>query len=170
MMKQLMAAGALLIAAGATAMAGPERIEYPKGYQTTFSNYLNAERQNSKQLARFYANDVAVKGIGKDGELSDGSILIMEVYNAKAGPAGKPMRSKKLDRLIRGDLAAVIVKQKGKGWGRDYSGEGMEVGDWEFAGFKSDGSRLDKNFADCRSCHSALKDTKYVFSYEHLVK
>ncbi len=170
MLKRLMVAGAMLVVAGATAVAGPDRIEFPKDYQKTFSNYLNAERQNGKQLARFYANDVASNGIGKYGELPDGSILIMEVYNAKAGPDGKPMRSKKLDRLIRGDLAAVMVKQKGAGWGKDYSGEGMNVGDWEFAGFKADGKLLEKNFADCRSCHSALEDTKYVFSYEHLAK
>ncbi len=170
MKKRLATAGLILIAAGATAMAGPERIEFPKGYQESFSNYMNAERQNGKQLARFYANDVAVKGAKAGGEMPDGSIVIMEVYKAKMDKDGKPVRSKNLDRLVRGDLAAVMVKQKGAGWGKDYSGEKMNVGDWEFAGFKADGTRLDKDFATCRSCHSELKESSFLFSYEHLAK
>lgn len=168
MLKRLLTAGTVLIAAGATAMAGPDRIEFPKGYQDSFSNYMNAERQNGKQLARFYANDIAVKGAKAGGDLPDGSIVIMEVYKAKANDAGEPIRSKNLDRLIRGDLAAIMVKQKGAGWGKDYKGDKMNVGDWEFAGFKADGSRLDKDFAQCRSCHSELKDSAFMFSYEHL--
>jgi len=170
MMKRLMVTGALLVVAGAAAMAGPERIEFPKGYETNFSNYMNAERQNKKQLARFYANDIAIEGAKKGGELPDGSILIMEVYKVKTNKDGEPIRSKNLDRLIRGELAAIMVKQKGAGWGKDYKGDKMNVGDWEFAGFKADGSRLDKNFADCRSCHSELKDSNFVFSQEHLAK
>lgn len=170
MFKRLALAGAMLTLAGSTLLAGPERIEFPKGYQDSYSNYMNAERQNGKQLARFYANDVAVKGAKSGSELPDGSIVIMEVYKAKADKDGKPMRSKNLDRLIRGDLAAIMVKQKGAGWGKDYKGDKMNVGDWEFAGFKADGSRLDKDFAQCRSCHSELKDSAYLFSHEHLAK
>ncbi len=170
MMKRLMMTAVLVVSAAAAAAAGPDRISYPDGYQQAYENYLNAERQNGKQLARFYANDVAVEGAKKGGPLPVGSILVMEIYKAKADEKGEPMRSKNLDRLVRGDLAAVMVKQKGAGWGKDYSGEKMNVGDWEFAGFKADGSRLDKNFADCRSCHSELKDSNFVFSIEHLAK
>ena len=164
-----LAAGAALLAIATSASADDKRIAYPKGYQESFTNYLNTERQNGKQLARFYANDVAMKG-AESGEFPDGSIFIMEVYKAKADKDGKPVRSKNLKRLIRGDLAAVMVKQKGEGWGADYKGEGMDVGDWEFAGFKGDGSRLDKDFATCRSCHSEMKDSAFLFSYEHIVK
>ena len=170
MMTRLIAALALAMCTSTLAFAGSERIEFPKGYQKTYTNYLNTERQNGKQLARFYANDVAAKGAKDGGELPEGSIVIMEVYKAKAGSDGKPMRSKQLDRLIRGDLAAIMVKQKGAGWGKDYKGEGMDVGDWEFAGFKADGSRLDKDFAGCRSCHSKLDKSARLFSYEHLVQ
>lgn len=170
MLKTVLIASGIAFISATIVLAGQERIAYPADYQTKFDNYLNAERQNGKQLARFYANDVAVNGVKKDGEFPDGSIVIMEVYKASADKDGNPIRSKNLDRLVRGDLAAVMVKQKGAGWGKDYSGEKSDVGDWEFAGFKADGTRLDKNFADCRSCHSALKESKYMFSYEHFPK
>lgn len=170
MLKKLLMGAVLAIGTYSLAHAGDERIDFPKDYQSTFKNYLNTERQNGKQLARFYANDIAVEGAKKGGELPDGSVLIMEVYKAKADADGKPMRSKNLKRLIRGDLAAIMVKKKGPGWGKDYKGDDMDVGDWEFAGFKQDGSRLDKDFAKCRACHSNLKDTGNLFSYEHLVQ
>lgn len=168
MKKQFLVAGGLAIAAVSVAVAGPERIEYPADYKTKFENYHNGERKNGKQLASFYANDVAINGVKKDGKFPDGSVVIMEVYKAKADKDGTPVR--KGGKLIQGDLAAVMVKMKGDGWGKDYSGEKMDVGDWEFAGFKGDGSRLDKNFADCRSCHSELKNSEYMFSYENFPK
>lgn len=150
-----------------TTASEESRIQFPKDYQTTFTNYLNLDRtQNPDQVMRLYANDIALKGVQADGQFPDGSILIGEVYKAVKDKDGKVIEST-LGRRIRGQLALVAVMEKQKGWGEQFP-EGLKNGDWDFATFKPDGSVAKKDLNACRACHAPLTKLHHVFSYEHL--
>ena len=145
-------------------------VDLPENYQTTFTNYLSLDRiQNPDQVIHLFANDIAMQGPGEDGKLPYSSIIVAEVYKAKKDAEGNPIKSKLLNRLLRGEKALIGVMQREKGWG-DGHADGLKNGNWEFAAFKPDGSVADKDLDQCRACHAPLTDTNHLFSYEHLIK
>ena len=155
--------GALFVAV----QAGEERIKFPADYRTTFTNYLSLDRtQNADQIIRLFANDVALKAAKEGGEFPNGSVLVAEIYKAKLDADGEAIESA-LGRRIRDKFAAIGVMEKGEGWGAGRAKE-LDTGDWDFAVFKPDGTRAKKDLDACRKCHAPLKETKHLFSYEHL--
>lgn len=146
----------------------PAGVPFPADYAKTFTNYVSLDRTGAKdQVMRIFANDVAMKGPGADGELPYGSILVGEVYKAKKDADGKVLSA--LGRRARGDLAAIIVMQREKGFGKDYP-ESIRNGEWDYAAYKADGSATGKNLNKCLSCHAPLKDKSFIFSFNHLTK
>ena len=96
---------------------------------------------------------------------ANGSILVMEIYNAKKSANGEFDKDGQ-GNLIKDGLAKVYVMQKGEDWGM-HAPKGLKNGDWVFSAFKPNGDRLDVDYAKCRSCHMPLGDAKdYVHRYD----
>ena len=151
----------------ALAWGDSSQIKFPKDYRSTFTNYLSLDRvQNDDQVIRLFANDIAMQGPGADGKLPYGSVLVAEVYTAKKDADGNVMTSE-LGRRFRDKFALVAIMERGEGWGEDYP-DGLRNGNWDFATFKPDGSKADKDLNACRACHAPLVATNHLFSYEHL--
>jgi hypothetical protein len=151
------------------AMADEERISFPADYSAKFYNYLSLDRvQNEDQIIRLFANDVAIDAASDGRELPNGSVIVGEIYQAKKDKDGNVIQSS-LGRRIRDKLAAVAVMEKSESWGAAFP-ESLRNGDWDFAIFSPDGTRLNKDLNTCRSCHAPLKNTQHLFSLEHLVK
>ncbi len=169
------AIGALLVAgaiglSGAVSFAGDttERVGFPKGYATAFSNYLSLDRtQNDDQVIRLFANEKALAAARVGEPLPSGSVLAAEIYKAVKNDKGEVIESS-LGRRLRGPMAAVAVMEKRDGWGKDIP-EDVRNGDWDFAIFKPTGERMaGKDINECRACHVPLTDTQHLFSLEHL--
>jgi hypothetical protein len=167
----------LMVAAGAAATLGAativaaqataERIEFPADYATSFTMYLEIDRiQNPGQVMRIFANDAALLGPGPDGRLSDGAVLVGEIYRARTDAAGNVIISD-VGRQIRGEIAAVAVMEKQDGWGDAFQAN-LRNDDWDFAMFNAAGERLDRDLDACRACHAPLVDRDHVFSFQHL--
>lgn len=155
-----------VIGAAALAVAKDDQIAFPADYKS-YNNYLSLDRVgNDDQIIRLFANDKASAGVGADGKLPEGSVLVGEIYKAKVDDKGKVIESA-LGRRLRSKLAAVAVMEKRTGWGSKFPEE-FRNGDWDFAIFRPDGKRLDKDLNTCRSCHAPLKDTDHVWSFDHL--
>ena len=89
----------------------------------------------------------------------------MEIHNAKKNADGSFIRASD-GNLVKDGLAKVLVMQKGAGWGKN-APKGLENGDWIYAAFNANGDRLDVEYAECRSCHIPLGNTKdYVHRYD----
>ena len=158
----------IAIAFGGVTFAQDDRIKLPSDYRTTFTNYLSMDRlQNHDQVIRMFANDIAMKGM-KDGKFEFGSILVAEVYKAKKNKSGKVIESS-LGRRVRDKFAVIAVMEKGPGWGAKFDKE-HKNGDWDFAAFKPDGTRANKDLNACRACHAPLTEQDHVFSFEHIGK
>ena len=151
------------------AVAGDERIAFPSTYKSTFTNYLNLDRiQNEDQIIHLFANDTAIEAAQAGRELPNGSVLVGEIYAARKDENGKVQKSS-LGLRIRDKLAAVAVMQKGENWGAAMP-EDLRNGDWDFAIFSPDGTRLEKDLNACRQCHAPLTGTQHLFSLEHLAR
>jgi hypothetical protein len=172
MMVQKRIALSFIVAGGllgsSVASAGPELVAYPEGYKDTFTQYATVNRDDDrKQVVHIFANDVAL-GSAKDGApLDHGSVLTMEVYKAELDESEKPVMGDD-GYFVAGDLAAVVVMESQDGFGADYADD-LRNGTWEYALFKGDGSRIDKETTACFECHKPLHDTDYVFSFDQLV-
>jgi len=153
--------------ASAYAYAGPERIAYPAGYQTTFVNYNQIERPDRKpaQVRFMYATRAAAAAAKASEPVPYGAILIMEDREAKLDADGKPLRDAE-GRFIASDkVLNVFVQQKGQCWGEAYPPE-KRNGDWEYAWFNADGTRRENaKFDGCFSCHTARAGRDFTFTF-----
>ena len=95
----------------------PDFVKFPEGYQQAFTQYDTANRANQTQVAKFYANDIAIASYKKGEEATPGSVVIMEIYEPKKDAAGKilpfyfPDRTSSImmRRLTRFSLSVELV-------------------------------------------------------------
>ena len=104
---------------GTNSIAGPELIQFPAGYENTFTQYAVINRIEKKEVVYTYANKVAVDSATMDQPLPSGSVLAMEVYKAKLDENGKPITDDK-GFYIKDSMAAIVVMEKRDGWGAAY--------------------------------------------------
>ncbi len=149
------------------AYAGPELVDFPEGYQSGFKHYATVNRDDErKQVVKIFANDTAVDSATDGAPLDHGSVIAMEVYKAELDAGDQPVMGDD-GFFVPGDLAAVVVMESQDGFGADYA-DALRNGNWEYALFKGDGSRIDKETTACFECHKPLQETDYVFSFEQL--
>jgi hypothetical protein len=155
------------VMASSMAYAGPELVSFPEGYQSNFKHYATVNRDDErKQVVKIFANEVAVGSAADGAPLDHGSVIAMEVYKAELDASEQPVTGDD-GFFVPGDLAAVVVMESQDGFGADYPDE-LRNGTWEYALFKGDGSRIDKETTACFECHKPLQETDYVFSFEQL--
>lgn len=150
------------------ALAGPEEVDFPRNYAETFHNYGSVDREsNPAQIGELFANDVAVNGLKRDGELPIGSVLIMEVHNAQMGEDEKPVLGED-NRRIKTGLGVIAVMEKCEGCGEEYP-QDVRNGNWEFAFFNPETHELvERDYAGCFTCHKPMEGQDFVFSLDRL--
>ena len=144
----------------------PDFVKFPEGYQQAFTQYDTANRANQTQVAKFYANDIAIASYKKGEEATPGSVVIMEIYEPKKDAAGKIISGQEGMFEIE-KLAAVAVMEKRSDWDKAFSQENR-TGDWGFAVYNPDGTPK-SNDLNCVQCHTPLKNQDYLFSFQKLV-
>ena len=80
---------------------------------------------------------------------------------------GKVIESTLGQRLIN-KLALLAVMERREGAAAEYP-EGMGNDDWDFAAFKPNGDRANKDLTQCAACHAPHKDSHHLFSYQHII-
>lgn len=144
----------------------PDFVKYPEEYQQIFTQYDTANRANQTQVAKFYANEIAVESYKKGEEAAPGSVVIMEIYEPKKDSEGKIVADKEgLFEIEK--LAAVAVMEKRNNWDKAFSSDNR-TGDWGFAVYNPDGTPK-SNDLNCVQCHTPLKNQDYLFSFQKLV-
>jgi len=150
-----------------TAIAEDVTLDLPADYKTAFDNYLISDRLGQEdQVISLFANDTAREGARADGKLPYGSVIVGEIYAAKADADGNILESE-LGRRIAAELKAIVVMERQEGWDDQYPDE-LKVGDWEFEVFSPAGENLAKDTTACRECHHPLTDTEFTWSYAHI--
>lgn len=158
--------GLLLLAVSSAVIAGGnnEFVKFPEGYQEGFNHYSTQNRQNNEQVADMYANDIAINSV-KDGNLADGSILVMEIYKSEVDENGERVTGP--DGIFKkAGLAAVAVMEKRGNWDEAYSAD-ERTGNWGYAFYDAKGMPKE-NELDCAGCHKPLSNQDYIFSFPKL--
>ena len=170
----VLAAGALLLPPNVSlaekATPSPSEqitIKFPENYRTTFTHYQSVDRANPKQIGELYANSVAINSLKSGDKFANGSVLIMEIYNAKLDKDGTPILNDK-GRRIKAGLKVIAVREKQPGWGAKWP-EDVRNEDWDSIFFSPKSKQpLKKDYTACQECHKPLTDADYTFSYEVL--
>ena len=163
----LLAAAAISLLALA-ASAGPDSVEYPEGYQDSFTHYSTVNRADDrKQVVKIFATDVALASAKDGAPLDSGSVIVMEIYKAELDAEENPVVGS--DGFFEPDeMAAIAVMESREGWGADYA-EGIRNGTWEYALFDAkDHTLVDRDYQPCFECHKPLHESGYVFSFDAL--
>jgi hypothetical protein len=159
--------GALLVVGGA-ALAGPERVEFPKDYKSSFTLVTTRDmHRGGNTVVDIYANPVALKA-GKADVLPSGSIILMEAWSAKLDGQQQPEIDAQ-GRMIKDQFRGIVMMEKRAGWGEAYPAN-VRNGDWEYAAFSTAGERRTGPTADCFECHGGVKELDYVFAKPELVE
>jgi hypothetical protein len=162
------AAAACLL--GSAALAGPDKVSFPEGYQDKFTHYSTVNRADERrQVVKIFANDTALASAKDGAPLDSGSILVMEVYKAKLDADENPVVGG--DGFFEaGDMAAIAVMESREGWGEEYPAE-IRNGTWEYALFDAkEHTLMDRDHQACFECHKPLHESDYVFSFDALTK
>jgi plastocyanin len=150
------------------AIAGPENVRFPAEY-ASWQRYAVVDRHDTKQYRELYARPAIVQAVREGRPIPDGAVIVMAIHAAATDAAGKPARDAG-GRFIKGDLTAITVMEKRKGWGTAYPDE-WRNGDWEYASFTADGKPNEKangNIRNCFACHKPHEKQDYVISLASL--
>jgi len=133
--------------------AGASRQYYPEGYRSWF-HVKSMVIEEGHPLASLiggvvheYANKKALEGY-KMGKFPDGSVIVLDVLEAKKG-----------DKILtEGERKLLVYMKK--------NSKLTETGGWEWGAYAG-GDRTKQVVTDpvgqCFSCHQQAKDTDYVF-------
>lgn len=147
------------------ALAGPERVALPGGYQKSFTRYLEVDRPDRKIVRFMYVNPEANAAARAGTDLPHGTVLIMEDHPAELDPSGQPKRDGDGRMIASGQVSAVFVMEKRPGWGEAYPPD-KRNGDWDYATFNGDGSRrANANYDGCFACHKSRAQRDFTFTY-----
>ena len=161
MARIIRALAVVLLLTAAVASAGPEKIAFPAGYKGGVL-YTMVDRPDNKTVRDLYANAEAAQAARSGRPLPSGTVLSMEVYQAKTDDKGEPVKGPD-GRFIKGSLVGVFVMEKRAGWGAEYPAD-LRNGEWEYARFAADGSRQVVDTTPCFVCHKPHNASDFVFS------
>ncbi len=137
-------------------------LDFPKDYNA-FPAFLKGI-QKPDAVRDLYINPTGASAQAGQA-FANGSILVMEIYNAKKTAEGAFEKGAD-GNLVKANLAKIFVMQKDAEWGKG-APENLKNGDWIYSAFKPNGERLDVDYAACRGCHLPLGEAKdFVQRYD----
>ena len=154
-----------LLAATAS-IAGPDRVTFPAGYRS-HALYFTVDRAVNDTVRVFYVSPEAARRAKPGEPLPSGTVITMEIYQAKLGSDRKPVKDGR-GRFVKGELVSIQVMEKRTGWGAAYDAE-VRNGDWDYAQFDPDGTlHQPADAAPCLGCHRKMARQDFVFSLPQL--
>ncbi len=140
-------------------------LSVPAGYRSWTPFLRDVQRPDSKQVRDIYVNEAGV-GARKGDAFPNGTIFVMELYNARSAADGS-LATGADGRLVKGDLAKIFVMGKGAGWGALVTPAELRNGDWIYAAYLPDGKTHAPDApAACRGCHLPQASKDFVHRYD----
>jgi plastocyanin len=168
---------ALMVAAGAACAAvaqqpplvvapGPNKVAFPENWSKGVM-YATVDRPDTKQYREFYTTPDVLAAAKAGQPIPDGAVVVLAAYMAQVDAAGMPLKDAN-GRFLKGNLAAVNVQQKKKGWGEEIPAS-IRNGDWVYQSFTPDGKVNDKaNLTACYQCHLPFGKEEYLTNFAKL--
>jgi hypothetical protein len=140
---------------GSLAASAPtaDRVGFPKDYQTRFKVLGVIVKEQALRVSTVYGNEQAATVTSRDQlPYPEGSIILVEFSDALRDANNQVVRDAN-GALQKGAVERIDVMKRGKGFGEAY-GENR-AGEWEYAGYRLDGSYTTppEKSAQCAACH-----------------
>lgn len=165
MKKLALAAASVFLLASAANAAGPDRVLYPKGFETDFLLYNQVDRPDRKRIRFMYVNKNAASQTKPGADAPDGTVLVMEDHEAELDTAGNPLLDPDGRMKASAKVSGVFVMEKRAGWGLDIP-ESRRNSDWDYASFQPTGVvNATANLEPCFTCHLARKSRDFTFTF-----
>jgi len=142
-------------------------VAFPEGYQSSFVKYHTISFPATKQVRYYFANPVALKAAKEGKDLPNGSYLLAEVYSAKLGADGAPIKGAD-GQFVADKQVGYTAMARDAGWGKDIP-EMLRNEEWNYAVFTAEKThRAGPNQAECFGCHKPLDKSSYTFTIKEL--
>jgi cytochrome c553 len=142
-------------------------VTFPDGYKDSFTKYHTINFPATGQVRYYFANKVALQAAKEGKPLSDGSVLLAEVFSAKLDADKKPITGSD-GFYVPDKLMFYTAMARNAGWGKDLP-EMLRNEDWNYAIFTLDKQqRPGVNQAECLACHKPLDKASYTFTLKQL--
>lgn len=151
--------GAVMLGIGA-ASAGPEKVDYPKNYQSQYIWLGDIDRHDNNTIRRVYINPEAYAAAKSGQPFPDNTVLVLEMRAIQMAD-GKPLM--KEGRFLPAyNVVGIAVQQKKNGFGAEYA-DTLRNGNWEYAVFDIDGVRRTASTQACLQCHKPRDGEDFTF-------
>jgi plastocyanin len=162
------ALGAAWVAMGQQALVppGPSKVVFPENWSKGVM-YATVDRPDTKQYREFYTTPDVLAAVKAGQPIPDGAVIVLAAYMAQVDAAGVPVKDAK-GRFMKGNLAAVNVQQKKKGFADEIPAS-IRNGDWVYQSFTPDGKVNDKaNLTACYQCHLPFAKDEFLTNFAKL--
>jgi plastocyanin len=166
------ALGAGVIVAGAAVgqqalvPAGSNKVAFPENWSKGVM-YATVDRPDTKQYREFWTTPDVLAAAKSGQPIPDGAVVVLAAYLAQVDANGVPLKDAN-GRFLKGNLAAVNVQQKKKGWGDDIPAA-IRNGDWVYQSFTPAGQVNDKaNLTACYQCHLPFAKDEFLTNFAKL--
>ncbi len=142
-------------------------LNFPEGYRNTFTWYHTINFPATRQVRYYYANPAALQAAKAGKDLPNGAYLFAEVFSAKLGGDGQPLKG--ADGFFVADqFLFYTAMARDAGWGDDIP-ELLRNDEWNYAVFTpAKQKRAGVNQAECLACHKPLDKVSYTFTLKEL--
>jgi Cytochrome P460 len=139
-------------------------VGFPKDYQTRFKVLGVIVKEQTLRVNTVYGNELAATVTSRDKlPYPEGSIILVEFSDALRDANNQVVRDAN-GALKRGVVERIDVMKRGKGFGEAYGAN--RAGEWEYAGYRLDGSYTTspEKSVQCAACHrKAGPENDFVF-------
>lgn len=143
------------------------RVVFPSNYQNRFVKYHVIDFPDRKQVRHYLASPGVAEAAKAGRPLPSGTLLLVEVYDARLGPDGEPVTGAD-GHFEPGELAFYTAMQKIAGGGSQVP-EIYRNDNWRYAVFTEGRThRSGINEAKCLACHKPHEETDYLFTLNEL--
>jgi hypothetical protein len=147
-----------------SAAPSADRVGFPKDYQTRFKVLGVIFNEKELRVSTVYANEQAAAVTSREQlPYPEGSIIVMEFRDALKDANDQIVRDAN-GALRKGAVEHIDVMKRGKGFGQAYGAS--RSGEWEYAGYRLDGSYTTspEKSVQCAACHlKAGPENDFVF-------
>ena len=154
------------VAQQALVAPGPNKVAFPENWSKGVM-YATVDRPDTKQYREFYTTPDVIAAAKAGQPIPDGAVVVLAAYMAQVDAAGVPLKDAN-GRFMKGNLTAVNVQQKKKGWGDEIPAS-IRNGDWVYQSFSPDGKVNDKaNLTACYQCHLPFAKDEFLTNFAKL--
>jgi Cytochrome P460 len=152
------------------ASAGPDKVQIPMAYATSYVKIATIDRYDNKTIRTVYMNPEAWEAAKPGQPLPDGTTLILEARPARLGPDGQPALDANGRFQPTEQIVLIATQQKRRGWGTEYA-DNIRNGEWEYAVFQTNGSlNTGANLQSCMQCHKPRVADDFTMAAARIVK